>query len=222
MMMKLKNNIDFLSSHGYKSSLNLFLKYISRQLALSESVTYFFLIQLNKNNISNFNSTFYKKLKFEVLKENNKLNEFRNKKLYTHLPTEKWFENGSICYLATQNNDIISYAWIHKKYYNLDKNLIFNLKENEAWLGPSFVNPKYRNLGINSSHLSKILFNLENEKINHVLTCINSKNYSAIRAFIKNNVQIIGVSHIRKLFNLEIKSIILNLNNEFLLSERLR
>jgi len=110
----------------------------------------------------------------------------------------KWLNDNHKMFVINDGKDIIAYGCVRFHKYKINENVEIMLDEDEAWLGPVFVNCGYRNRGINSFQIASIVRAERENGINRIFTGINSRNYPSIISYLKNGFKIIGFHHVRK------------------------
>lgn len=174
-----KAKMKVLYELGIKSSKTIFLKYETKNGTLSE---------VKKVDLRFISST-------EDIVEISKIN------IYEFLNVNEMIINPNIkiC-IATLNNEVVGLCFFHKsECHNIHGLGSWNLKENEAWVGPAFVSKKVRNQGINGAMLDFIKSYSFKSKIDNLYTSINSGNHSSLRSFDKNEFKQIGYIEKNKL-----------------------
>ncbi len=109
----------------------------------------------------------------------------------------KWLNYGNRLFVVVDGKDIIAYGCARSGSYDINENIRIMLAEDEIWLGPVFVNHKYRNRGINRFQISSIVRAERDRGIRRIFTGISSKNYPSIISYMRNGFSIIGFYHIR-------------------------
>lgn len=110
------------------------------------------------------------------------------------LPYKKWFANKSNLVVVWEHQIPIAYAWIHKKEYHIHGLGTVQLKDNEFWIGPTFVNKRFRGKGINKLQLQYIINKVILDSRNNccLVTSVNSKNIPSLKSFLHLGFQKIG------------------------------
>lgn len=105
----------------------------------------------------------------------------------------RWLNNGAHLYEAKLGDKSIGYAVIHLAEYSVDGVGVIDLKNRDAlWLGPIFVDKKYRSQGIGKQLINGSIKNYIGER-KIVLTSANVNNISSIKSFISNGFKLKNV-----------------------------
>ena len=103
-------------------------------------------------------------------------------------PWRKWLNKGSRVALIYENGEPVAFGWTHFKSHSIEAVGTFDLGDNIAWLGPSFVHHKHRGHG-----LQKVLISLRvndaPQTIQSFITSINAGNIPSLRSFEKCGFQ---------------------------------
>jgi len=97
------------------------------------------------------------------------------------LDYKKWIQNGSKLYIGFVNGTPISFTWTHYNNYKIHGLGHFILKENECWIGPTFVHKNFRGRGYNKEQIASQIANNNSIKF---YTSINSNNMPSIKSFV--------------------------------------
>ncbi len=138
-----------------------------------------------------------------------------------YVPYRKWLSQGSVCFLGLVQGAVVSYCWVHRGSYSLGRIGRFGLGEKERWMGPVFVDKRYRRRGINtaqvhhalreSSHAGEIVF----------FTATNAANYRSLQSFARCGFVLIGLCRVRMLGPRRISHITCDLSGRGWLKEAL-
>ncbi len=114
------------------------------------------------------------------------------------LPCKKWMQNGSKLYICFFQDKPIAFTWSHFNNYQIHGVGKFTLKQDEYWIGPTFVHKNYRGLGLNKY---QIHFQMSKNKEKIAVTSVNHNNIASIKSFEHWNFSLIGqVFYKRSLF----------------------
>lgn len=115
-------------------------------------------------------------------------------------PWRKWLNEGSRVALIYENGEPVAFGWTHFKSHSIDAVGIFDLGDNIAWLGPSFVHHKHRGHGLQKALIS-IGVNDAPKSIQSFITSVNAGNIPSLRSFEKCGFKKgLEVSHTAGLF----------------------
>lgn len=224
MSSVLKKIFDYISTDGLKNTITMILRSLSRQLGLSISETYFYRLEIRKKAISGDSVDYVtgeSKFLFHVITEKEGLRQFNIMSRFNYLPIEKWFKNGSKCYLFSSNKDIIVYVWAHINEHDIGNKKIY-LKTGDVWTGPSFVRHQYRGKELYKLIMCRQIECLKSDGTKNIFTCNNAKAIAPTKILIKNNFDIIGVVRERKFFKIANKKQVIDFTKDGILSERLK
>lgn len=155
----MKKLVSSIKNNGYLETIKKALNRILKVLGLLESETYFFekkiddiRSQSTKEQIYNDNIS----IKFLDYKEKT---QFEYMKYYEFLDTESLLNSEmSKVLIALHKDKIIGFACIHRGSNHLIHDLgYWNLSEDEAWIGPTYVIKNYRNRGIHKDLLNRAI-----------------------------------------------------------------
>jgi len=138
------------------------------------------------------------------------------------VPFDRWLNSGSICYIHRSHNSIVGYCWAHPSTYRVSRRLgQFTLKDHEAWIGPIFIDKRYRGQGIAGPLVNFALADQMHTGMTTFYTSLNSGNTVSQRLFAKHGFEIIGSTHVQGFGRYQFKRIKLDLNSQDILRERL-
>ena len=99
-------------------------------------------------------------------------------------PWRKWLNEGSRVVILYENEKPIAFGWTHFGSHSVGAVGTFDLGNNIAWLGPSFVHHKHRGHG-----LQKMLISIgaddAPQSIQSFITAVNVGNAASLRSFEK-------------------------------------
>lgn len=99
-------------------------------------------------------------------------------------PWRKWLSEGSRVAIIYENKVPIAFGWTHFKSHRIESVGTFDLGDNMAWLGPSFVHHKHRGHGLQKALIS-IGVNDAPKSIKSFITSVNAGNIASLRSFEK-------------------------------------
>lgn len=117
------------------------------------------------------------------------------------LSDKGWIEKGSKCYVKYIDNNPIAFTWTHFNSYFIHGVGTFILKENECWLGPTFVLRMYRRRGFNKE---QIQFQMQKTTAEIYYTSVNHRNIPSAKSFENLGFKKIGYTHRITLFGFTI------------------
>ena len=111
------------------------------------------------------------------------------------LPWREWFERDSLCITLNERGRLFGYGWIHFCFYDRVVNeMTFNLDTSEAYLGPFFIEPKFRKRGLYHTMVNFALQYLKKKgRFSSIYTASNIKNSATIKVMIANGFVVIGL-----------------------------
>ena len=112
-------------------------------------------------------------------------------------PYKKWFEIGSELYVGFYNNQPATYSWIHYAYHDMGVLGKFILNNGECWIGPTFVDNKFRGKGLNKAQM---LFNFRDARAEIGFGSFNSLNTASKVSCLKVGFIIYGKAIVKSLF----------------------
>ena len=131
------------------------------------------------------------------------IEEFNRMKYFDFLDPKNIIESknkGAI--IALNGSRIIGYVcYDSSSEHSIHKMGKWNLDENEAWVGPTYVDINYRNKGIHRDLLNETIKKLHYENIKNVFTAINYKNEPSVKSFEKTGFRKLGLISIRNILN---------------------
>lgn len=130
-----------------------------------------------------------------------------------YVPYHKWFARGSVCFVGLIERSVVSYCWIHEGSYWLGRVGRFALRDNEVWIGPVFVDKRYRGRAINIAQIDHAIQEQSKAGKTVFFTATNSRNYPSIKSFVRCGFAAVGVSRTRSLFGRCVSSVICDLDN---------
>jgi GNAT superfamily N-acetyltransferase len=98
----------------------------------------------------------------------------------------------------------------------------FKLNENEAWIGPVFIDKRYRGKRIAGPLVNFAMVDQIPIGTQTFYTSLNSRNTLSQRLFVRNGFEIIASTHVQAIGRYQFKRLLLDLNLEETLRERLR
>ncbi len=131
-----------------------------------------------------------------------------------YLPCQKWFSHGSICFVGLLKGKVVSYCWVHNGSYAFGKIGRFKLRDDEAWIGPVFVDKRYRRRGINTAQINCALHELGKVGKRVFFTATNSRNYGSIKSFVGCGFGVVGISRRRAFCGRRISDVVCELSDQ--------
>jgi len=176
--------IRSLSIIGFKESSSYILNYKSNEKIDAKEISSFkyVLVELNREQRKNFESVNY----------------------YDFINADKILKSdNSKIYIAMDKNEIVGYVCCHFNVeHSIHKMGKWQLEENEAWIGPTYVVKNYRNKRIHKHLLLYSILMLGNDGINSFYTAINENNTPSIKSFTNVGFEKIGVIKIKNVLNI--------------------
>lgn len=193
--------IRFIRNEGFIDTFKLIYENLAGILGLKERKTIFYRIDINKLESFDMPDENYSLRLIRDFNEIKGLNIIgRRDKDYFR----KKFEQGSICAVNIDNDNIVAYSWIHFNEHRLDRELKLVFDERTVWWGPLFIHKPYRGQKISPMHLHYLADNLKKVNFKYMFTSTNPNNYPAISLLLNNNWRIVGLLVLRKFFNRKI------------------
>jgi len=113
-------------------------------------------------------------------------------------PWQQWFDIGSELYVGFYEGKPATYSWIHYAYHDMGDLGRFILKSDECWVGPTFVDNKYRGKGLNKIQM---LQNFRDAKAKTAFGSFNTENTASKVSCLKVGFEIYGkATFTKKLF----------------------
>jgi GNAT superfamily N-acetyltransferase len=178
-------------------------------IGLRESSSYVFNYKSNKE-IYDIEISPFKYELVELRKEQSK--NFESVNYYDFINADKILESeNSKIFIAMDGNEIVGYVCCHFNVeHSIHKMGKWQLEENEAWIGPTYVVKEYRNKRIHKHLLLYSILMLGNHGINSFYTAINENNIASIKSFTNVGFEKIGVIKIKNRMNISKKISILD------------
>lgn len=195
----MKKIIKYFKDNGLLRTIKRIFYRVGGKLGLIKSET-FVLHQDFKNE--KILQDFLPDYKVDILNKEN-LSDFMAIKYYEFLdPKEIINSKKSNIMVAFDGKKIIGFACYHydtnHTIHDLGK---WHLKEDEAWIGPTYVIKEYRSKGVHRLLLIKTISLLNKIGINKTYTAINRNNIPSIKSFKNVGFEIIGTINIQRFFN---------------------
>lgn len=155
------------------------------------SETIFF--HLESLRLSNKDPRLTPSIKIDIL-EKSRLKEFNNINIYNFLDVDYILNNPKYkIIIALKGDAIIGFLIIHySETHTIHKLGKWDLRDNEGWIGSSFVTMDQRGKGVHPALINYSLNYLKGIGVEHIYTCVNSKNIASVKGLRKNNFKIIG------------------------------
>lgn len=178
--MKLLNSLKF---NGWKNTINNILTLLKKK---TSGKSYTVLLKADINDLFATHVVLNESIKVERL-------ESICGDYLLNLPVKrinKWLSNDADLYIAKSGNKIVGYTFIHLGEYEVDGVGTIDLKHDDSlWIGPTFVDKKFRSQGIN-----KLLINISAKhyvgKRKTAFTSANVNNVNSIKSFIRNGFKL--------------------------------
>lgn len=188
------------------------------RIGLRTSVTFFLRYQVADQPDNSLQGI---DIEVERIEDLASLNKYSSQRL-AYVPLEKWFDSGSICYVHTVNGSIVSYIWTHNRGYPVNREVgFFQLKQDEIWIGPIFVDKQYRARGLAPQLVNYALQDQSNAGAIAFYTSLNSRNVPSQLLFARRGFSIFGSTHVRRIGKYQFKHLLLDLNTGTILRDRL-
>lgn len=214
-MLKIMNSLKM---NGFTKTVVIIINRILKTFGLQVSETYFFQIDLDDAKLQNNNQKLYK---LEYLGYDRKM-QFESIKYFEFLDVNNLLaSNKADILIALDGSKIIGYICVHRGINHLIHNLgYWNLNEDEAWIGPTYIIKDYRNKGIHKDLINVIIKDSYSKGIKKIYTAINSKNIPSIRSFSKVGFKLIGRINNRKIISKSISLELLDINDNNILKKK--
>ena len=92
----------------------------------------------------------------------------------------EWIRNRSRVFVCSHDSSPIAFTWSHYGNYQIHGTGRFLLNKNECWLGPTFVDKRYRGQGINKA---QIIFQMNHSNARVYYTSVNKSNIPSCKSF---------------------------------------
>lgn len=193
---------------GAKVTLNMAVRGLLTALGLRMSETLF----LHMDPSARIDTSGHDpQIRFESVTDVNSLHKLGHERLSSGL-AESWLKKHSVCYVGKIDNNVAAYCWIHQDSYYIDQSLgAFELKDDEAWVGPLYVDPRYRGMGLATSQIQYALKDQCDIGTTIFLTAISSGNLASIRCFCRCGFRVIGLARTRRFLSKVLSSTIVEL-----------
>lgn len=169
--------IVFYRSGGFVELSTYILARIKR-LLYYRSETIFLFLEREKFESAGFEEC---ELEFRVIDCVTQMNEIDFPRLKL-LPYNVWLEKGSYAIVGVHMGKCVSYTWTHFGSHR-DVSLV-QLRTDQCWTGPAFVDKRMRNRGINKCQKVFQIRSLPTH-ISWVLTSVNAKNSTSLQANVR-------------------------------------
>lgn len=177
----MKKILIFISSDGWKNTFSFILNGINSFFYNCSHTLCLYL------NLKDFNSTKRPDLKkgyyCKVIRSSEEIKRLNFERL-SILPYHKWIEAGSFVCVVFKDNRAAGYGWVHFNRHIIKYVGEFDLGDDIAWLGPSFVNKDFRGNGLQKFLICFRMSNLP-ENIKTVITSVNEYNLPSLRSLEK-------------------------------------
>jgi len=112
-----------------------------------------------------------------------------------NLPLRKWFKRGSVCLALTSSDQIFGYGWIHFAFFDgIDSVNTLRLDANEAYIGPFFIDPKFRGNRLYYALTGAVLNHLKSVGcVHNVYTASSIRNLATIKVMISSGFNVVGL-----------------------------
>lgn len=198
--MNLNQFYKYFKANGLFTGVKQMIRRLAGIVGFSNSETLF--LSCNTEDVA-YNKSNQQASNIEVeMLSNERKEEFKKIKYYPFLNEDELLNSmNKGVLLAIINNKITGYLVAHKSemhtIFNLGK---WSLSNDEAWIGPVYILPEWRNKKIFSHLLFEgITFNKKNN-IKRIYTCINSENIASIKTFCNLGFNVVGRVRIQKVF----------------------
>ena len=104
-------------------------------------------------------------------------------------PWRQWFDIGSELYVGFYDGAPATYSWIHYAYHDMGELGKFVLNKGECWVGPTFVDNKYRGKGLNKAQM---LQNFKDANATIAFGSFNTENTASKVSCLKVGFEIYG------------------------------
>ncbi len=197
----LRKCADFYQSDGIGNTAKYVVNAIQRECFYHHSVTEFFCCVPDDRTACIATAT----AEFRTLDSAAVLDAYRYPRL-KYLPTQQWLSEGASCYIGLVDGCLVSYCWVHKNRYSLGEIGVFRLKTTEAWIGPVFVDKRFRRRGINTAQIRYAIS--QEETVSCFFTAISSTNHGSIRSFTKCRFAKVGEIEATTLLSFQIGKVV--------------
>lgn len=170
----------FCKSDGIKNALVFSIKSIINILFHHSCTKCIYLERVTFQQVSNPEWEKYNYKIFDKVEEISNLH-FDRLKL---LPYQKWIENGSFVIVAFYGTTPAAFGWTHFKNHSIHYVGTFDMGNNIAWLGPSFVHKDFRGKGLQKLIIQLGITTAPNN-IDSFITSVNSSNAPSLSSFFK-------------------------------------
>ena len=187
---------NFAKQDGFSNTLRYIMNEMQSIFFLRTSHTFFF--QTTISNKYDINKTI--SINFIIVENKYNYLKYKYERL-TYYPYEKWFDANSICCIGIINSKAISCIWAHTKSYEIEGIGRYHLSNDEAWIGPSFVDNELRKNGINTLQRKYLINFLIDRNICKLITSVNLHNFPAISNAFRQGYEVFGIYRRKTLFN---------------------
>lgn len=172
----IKKILIYLSSGGLRELLLYAVNSIKSKVYYRSETVFLYLERNNFNDVDHSRTVFFKKLSDDDCLQNISFPRMST------LGYDKWFLCGSSVVIGFIDSSPVSFTWLHIHQYNVPSIGLIPLKENQCWIGPTFVHKAARRQGIN---IKQIAFQIRTapENITAYVTSANSNNSASISSF---------------------------------------
>lgn len=170
----------FCKSDGIKNAIVFSIKSITNILFHHSCTKCIYLERKTFQEVSNPDWEKYNYKVFNKVEEISNL-PFDRLKL---LPYKKWIENGSFVIVAFDGTTPAAFGWTHFKSHSIHYVGTFDMGNNIAWLGPSFVHKDYRGKGLQKLIIQLGIKTAPNN-IDCFITSVNSENTPSLSSLFK-------------------------------------
>jgi GNAT superfamily N-acetyltransferase len=139
-----------------------------------------------------------------------------------HRPYRRWFSAASVCFLGLVQGKVVSYCWAHQGFYALGRVGRFGLREGEWWIGPVYVDKRYRGRGINTAQIRHAIRELSGTEGKVFFTATNASNHASLKSFAKCGFVVIGRCRLRTLLKWSVRRTICEWNDQGLMAKSLQ
>lgn len=220
IIKKLYNISNVIKNEGIKGSLirvkNILLMLLG--LRISETLCYRMSLENNKINKEAKIDKISKNIKckiFKNLKELYNINDYQKK--IDFLPAEEWINKGAVCISLFYNAKMVGYMWVQSNRYDIKNMGTFVIKKNEIYLGPAFINKKFRKKGLYHVLMENSLKYSKDIGTTYVYSTSSIKNIPSIKTFVSHGFEVVGCVRYKNKNRREV----LEFNNEKIITERI-
>jgi GNAT superfamily N-acetyltransferase len=161
------------------------------------------------------------RLEFVRVSDALSLEEHPHPKL-AYRPYRVWFSAGAVCFLGLVRGKVVSYCWAHPGCYSLGRIGRFGLRKGEWWIGPVYVDRRYRGRGINTAQIRHALQELSGAGEKVFFTATNASNHASMRSFVKCGFVVIGRCRLRTLLTWSVRRTVCDWNDQGLMAKSLQ